>query len=151
MNEVTIRAAHDDERDRVLEMYDWLFEPPGYTPRWWDATRARQALGEAIRAESSTVLVAQSGVAELVGIASVYLDLNSVRFGPRAWGEDLAVDPSRHSAGVGQALLDAAKTWARERGATHLELDTGLGRSDAQRFYDREEPTAKGFSYSWAL
>ena len=91
------------------------------------------------------------GAWEVEPLISAYLDLNSVRYGLRCWVEDLAVDPSRRSAGVGKALLDEAKQWARERGATHLELDTGLARHDAQRFYEREEPTTKGYSYSWAL
>ena len=151
IDSVTVRAAREDDIDAALEMYQWLFEPPGYTPRWWDETRAREALAEAIAAETSAVLVAESGAGQLVGIISVYLDLNSVRFGLRAWVEDLAVDPSRRSARIGKALLDAAKDWARERGATHLELDTGLARADAQRFYEREQPIAKGYSYSWAL
>ena len=38
----------------------------------------------------------------------------------RCWVEDLAVNPEHRSQGVGKALLDAAKEWARERGATHL-------------------------------
>ena len=33
----------------------------------------------------------------------------------------------------------------------HLELDTGLARKDAQRFYEREQPNTTGYSYSWAL
>ena len=150
-DDATIRAARGEELDAVLETYEWLFEPPGHTPRRWDPTRAREALAEAIGAETSTILVAEAGGGELVGVASAYLDLNSIRFGPRCWVEDLAVDPARRSAGTGKALLDAAKAWARERGATHLELDTGLARTDAQRFYEREEPIAKGYSYSWAL
>jgi GNAT superfamily N-acetyltransferase len=151
MDEVVIRAAREDEADAVLAMYAWLFEAPGYTPRWWDEKRARDALTEAILAESSTILVAESSTGDLVGVASAYLDLNSVRFGMRCWVEDLAVDPSRRSVGVGQAPLEAAKAWARERDATHIELDTGLARKDAQRFYDRQRPIAKGYSYSWAL
>jgi GNAT superfamily N-acetyltransferase len=74
-----------------------------------------------------------------------------LRYGLRCWVEDLAVDPSRRSRGIGKALLDAAKAWAAERGATHLELDTGIARGDAQRFYEREAPIAKGISYSWSL
>ena len=31
----------------------------------------------------------------------------------------------------------------QESGATHLELDTGLRRTDAQRFYEREGSIAK--------
>jgi len=151
MDDVTIRAAREAEVDTVLGIYAWLFEPPGYTPRWWDEKRARRALAEAIEAKRSAVLVAETDAGELVGVVSAYLDLNSIRFGLRCWIEDLAVDPMRRSAGIGKALLDAAKAWAKEHGATHLELDTGLAREDTQRFYDRQKPIAKGYSYSWAL
>ncbi len=135
----------------MLAMYEWLFEPPGYTPPQWDRGRAGEALAEAIASEESTVLVAEAGDGELVGLISAYLDLNSVRYGRRCWVEDFAVHPGHRSQGIGNALLDAAKGWAREREATHLELDTGLARADAQRFYDREQPATKGYSYSWTL
>jgi len=151
MNDVTIRAARQDEVDALLEMYQWLFDPPGYTPQWWNVDRARESLAEATAAQTSTILVAEVAGGELVGIVSAYLDLNSVRFGLRCWVEDLAVAPSRRSGGIGKALLDGAKAWAKEHGATHLELDTGLARSDAQRFYEREQPIAIGYSYSWGL
>lgn len=97
------------------------------------------------------MLVAEAQAGELVGLVTAYLDLNSIRFGPRCWIEDLAVDPARRSEGIGAALLEAAKVWASEHGATHLELDTGLAREDAQRFYERRQPIAKGYTYSWAL
>jgi GNAT superfamily N-acetyltransferase len=147
---VEIREAARAEVERVLGMYEWLFESPGYLPPGWDPERAKAALSEAIEAEGSTVLVAERR-GELLGFATAYLDLDSVRFGPRCWVEDLAVEPGRRSEGLGGALFDAAQEWARERGATHLELDTGLAREDAQRFYERREPAAKGFSYSWRL
>jgi GNAT superfamily N-acetyltransferase len=96
------------------------------------------------------VLVAEDkGV--LVGICTAYQDLHSVRYGYRAWVEDLAVDPERRSEGIGKALLDAAKAWARERGATHLELDSALARTDAHRFYEREGSEYKSFSFGWRL
>src|SRR6266511_2494159 len=95
-------------------------------------------------------LVAEDGDG-LIGLCTAYLELNSVRFGQRCWVEDLAVDPRRRSQGVGGRLLDAAADWARGRGATHIELDTGLARTDAQRFYERREPDAVGYSYSWRL
>ena len=132
-------------------MFAWLFEPPGYTPRGWDEERARTALAEAIDTPASAVLVAEAEGGELIGVVSAYLDLNSIRFGRRCWVEDLAVAPGRRSTGIGAALLEAAKAWASERGATHLELDTGVARHDAQRFYERQGPIAKGYSYTWAL
>lgn len=151
MAEVAIRQAGEGDVERLLEMYEWLFEQPGIAPGRWDRERGRAAVGAAIASGESTVLVAESASGALVGFASAYLDLDSVRFGRRCWVEDLAVDPDQRSAGIGKALLDAAKAWARERGATHLELDTGLARTDAQRFYEREQPVAKSYSYSWAL
>lgn len=146
-----IRPAREDEIDTLLGMYEWLFEPPGYTPSAWSRARAGASLADAIAGERGTVLVAEEPSGRLTGLVSAYLDLDSVRYGLRCWVEDLAVDPSTRSRGTGKALLDAAKAWAKEEGATHLELDTGLARIEAQRFYDREEPTARGYSYSWTL
>jgi GNAT superfamily N-acetyltransferase len=149
--EVSVRAASLEEVNAVLGMYEWLFEPPGYTPRGWDRDRARESLADAIAGPDRTVLLAENSEGGLVGLATAYLELNSVRFGLRCWVEDLAVDPSRRGAGIGKALLDTAKAWAKERGATHLELDSAVARTDAHRFYEREGPVARGFSYTWAL
>ena len=67
---------------------------------------------QAIESHDSVVLVADDG-AELVGFCTGYQDMHSVRFGYRAWVEDLAVAPARRSEGIGKALLDAAKAWAQ--------------------------------------
>jgi GNAT superfamily N-acetyltransferase len=145
-----VREAVPGEVERVLGMYEWLFAPPGSVPPGWDPERARAAIADAIADESSVVLVAEQR-GDLLGFCTAYLELNSVRFGARCWIEDLAVSPQHRSQGVGGLLLDAAESWARERGATHLELDTGLAREDAQRFYERRNPATKGYSYSWRL
>ena len=145
-----VREAREDELRAVLKMYEWLFEPPASRPDAWDEERATEALSEALRSDHSTVLVADHEQ-RLIGVCTAYLDLHSVRFGPRCWVEDLAVDPARRSAGVGSALLEAARGWARERGATHLELDTAEARTDAQRFYEREGADHRSISYTWPL
>jgi len=145
-----IRPARQDEADAVLAAYEWLFAPPGAQPALWEPERARATLVGLIDAETAEVFVAEADGA-LVGLCTVNLDIRSVRFGQRAWVEDLAVDPARRSSGVGRALLDAAKAWARERGATHLELDSGDARADAHRFYVREQPSWTGRNFAWAL
>jgi len=147
---VSIREAGEDDAREIVTLYEWLFAPPGSLPPAWDPVRAEAALREAIAAETSTVFLAEAD-GDRVGLCSAYLELNSVRYGRRCWVEDLAVDPARRSQGVGKALLDAAKDWARERGATHLELDSGSARTDAHRFYERENPSWTGFQYSWLL
>jgi GNAT superfamily N-acetyltransferase len=147
---VPIRPSEAHDAEALARAYEWLFEPPGARPPDWDAERAAQRLRRAAGSDDATVLVAEEDGA-LTGLCSVYLDIESVRFGRRAWVEDLAVDPRRRSRGTGKALLDAAKDWAREHGATHLELDSAPERTDAHRFYEREQPSWRSYSYGWIL
>jgi GNAT superfamily N-acetyltransferase len=161
-----IRAAGPDEAEAIVALYEWLFAPPGSRPAAWDERRAAVALRDAIASHDACVLVAEARPAAdpaapgseaeeaggpLIGLCTVYQDLHSVRFGYRAWVEDLAVDPAWRSRGVGKALLDAAKGWARERGATHLELDSAEARADAHRFYEREGAQYRAHSFGWEL
>jgi GNAT superfamily N-acetyltransferase len=145
-----VREAVPGEVERVLGMYEWLFAPPGSVPPRWDPERAREAIADAIADPSAAVLVAEHR-GDLLGLCTAYLDMNSVRFGPRCWVEDLAVSPQHRSQRVGKALLDAAKGWARERGASHLELDSADPRVDAHRFYEREEPSWRSVCFAWEL
>jgi GNAT superfamily N-acetyltransferase len=136
--------------DDLVAAYEWLFAAPGAQPPQWDAAVAGGRLEGAMAAADAEVLVAERDGA-VVGLCTVYLDIESVRFGRRAWVEDLAVHPEHRSAGLGKALLDAAKDWARERGATHLELDSGEARADAHRFYERERPSWRSVCFGWEL
>jgi GNAT superfamily N-acetyltransferase len=145
-----VREAVPGEVERVLGMYEWLFAPPGSVPPRWDPERARAAIADAIADQEAAVLVAEHR-GDLLGLCTAYLDMNSVRFGPRCWVEDLAVSPQHRSQGVGKDLLDAAKDWARERGASHLELDSSDARVDAHRFYEREEPSWRSVCFAWKL
>jgi GNAT superfamily N-acetyltransferase len=146
-----IRAAEPDEEQRVIPLYEWLFAPPGSKPPSWDERRAAVALRQAIDSHDSVVIVAEDDSGEFVGFCTGYQDMHSVRFGYRAWVEDLAVHPERRSEGIGKGLLDAARAWGRERGATHLELDSAETRADAHRFYEREKPSWRSISFGWEL
>ncbi len=145
---IAIREIKAGEEEQLLAMYEWLFAPPGARPAQWDPDAALLRLRDAISSPRSTILVAADGD-RLVAFCTAYLELNSVRFGRRCWVEDFAVDPERRSQGVGAALLNAAKTWARNAGATHLELDSGLARGDAHRFYEREGGARESYTFGW--
>lgn len=145
-----IREALPADVPGILAAYDWLFAPPGVRPPDWSPDVAAQRLETAIADDRSTVLVADDNKT-VTGLATVYLDIVSVRFGQRAWVEDLAVAPHRRSSGIGKALLDAAKAWARDHGAAWLELSSGAARVDAHRFYEREGPDGWSRSFRWTL
>jgi GNAT superfamily N-acetyltransferase len=145
-----IRKAKPGEEDQILAMYEWLFAPPGVKPRQWDPDMARPRISEAVSAPRAAILVAEEEGA-LIAFCTAYLELNSVRFGQRCWVEDFAVDPEQRSKGVGSALLTAVRDWARNAGATHLELDSGLARVDAHRFYEREAGARQSYTFGWEL
>jgi GNAT superfamily N-acetyltransferase len=147
---VEIRQAVRGEEGQLVRMYEWLFAAPGSRPRQWDPERARERLGDAIASSRSAILLAEDAGA-LIAFCTAYLDLDSVRFGRRCWVEDFAVDPERRSQGIGALLLEAAKEWARAAGATHLELDSGLARTDAHRFYEREGGIRQSYTFGWEL
>jgi GNAT superfamily N-acetyltransferase len=146
--EVEIRVAREEDADAFLAGYEWLFAPPGSRPADWDPAAAIERLQATIAGPDSVALMAVGG-GEVVGICTAYIDLLSVRFGRRCWVEDLAVDPARRSGGIGSRLLSAAREWATERGASHLELDSGQARTDAHRFYEREGSQNRSFSFGW--
>jgi GNAT superfamily N-acetyltransferase len=145
-----VRPATAAEAEELVPAYEWLFAPPGSRPPRWDPDRALERLRDAIGSDAARVLVAREG-GVLVGFCTAYEDIESVRFGRRVWVEDLAVAADRRSLGIGKRLLDAAKEWARSRGATHLELDSSETREAAHRFYERERPSWRSLSYGWEL
>src|SRR3954453_19204280 len=106
-----IRPARSEDVDAVVRGYEWLFAAPGSVPDGWDADKAARRLTAAIGSDAAAVLIADAD-GTVAGICTVYDDIDSVRFGRRAWVEDLAVDPELRSRGIGKALLDAAKEWA---------------------------------------
>ena len=145
-----IRQARPGEGRTLTAAYEWLFAAPGIRPSDWSPDVAAQRLEATIAGERSAVLVTDDNE-RVVGFATVYLDIVSVRFGQRAWVEDLAVAPERRSSGIGKALLDAARIWARDHGAAWLGLEYGAARVDAQRFYEREGPDSWSRSFRWTL
>src|SRR5688572_25655255 len=100
-----VRPATAEDVPALVAAYDWLFAPPGVAVPDWDLGAAAQRLEQVLAGERSAAFVAGDDGA-IAGFVTVYLDILSVRFGQRAWVEDLAVDPGRRSGGVGKALLD---------------------------------------------
>lgn len=155
--EFNLREAERGEGERILPCYEWLFAPPGTVPPDWRPDAALGRLENALADSRVAIIVAESAAGDqagrqaVVGLCSVYIDIESVRYGLRGWVEDLAVSPAHRSGGVGAALLRAARGWAKQHGATHLELDSGIRRVDAHRFYERLEPDWTGLQYAWRL
>lgn len=67
--------------------------------------------------------------------------------GPVLYVDDLVTDAVARSRGFGEALLDALYAEACARGCAALELDSGVQRAAAHRFYFRERMTIVGYHF----
>jgi GNAT superfamily N-acetyltransferase len=64
--------------------------------------------------------------------------------------DDLVTDGSVRSQGHGAQLLAWLRTLARTEGCQSVQLDTGVQRTDAQRFYEREGMRRSAYHYEVA-
>ncbi|NIJ19455.1 ribosomal protein S18 acetylase RimI-like enzyme [Sphingomonas naasensis] len=94
--------------------------------RPWNDPDADFAL--ALDSPSSTVLVAR-GASGIDGSVMVGFD------GHRGWVYYLAVAPDGRRAGLGRALMEAAETWLRARGAPKIQLMVREDNHQALGFY----------------
>jgi GNAT superfamily N-acetyltransferase len=72
-----------------------------------------------------------------VGFATLYWTWSTVRAARIAVMNDLYVVSDARGAGVGEALIEACRTRARERGMARLEWRTAPDNERAQRLYER--------------
>ena len=131
---LSVRAATLADEGAALDLIEELFEPPGSRPSGYRRERAAIALRHAVEQPEADVLLAMDGERP-VGLASVYVDVQTIRFGQRCWLEDLVITASERGRGIGRQLLDAATEWARAHRCTHLGLVSAAARRDAHRFY----------------
>ncbi len=83
---------------------------------------------------------------EPVGAVGVRIGTNFY-LGRHAYVYDLVVTEEERSKGHGSALLSFVHEWATERDCEAVELESGLWREEAHRFY--EENGYEGYCYSF--
>lgn len=73
----------------------------------------------------------------MIGFISGELREGSPTFGTKTWAavDDVYVTPDHRSLGVGRALLDHCKSWARDKGADGVSLQVAAANERARKFY----------------
>lgn len=116
-----IAAAAASDCDAIVA----LWQACGLTRPWNDpAADLHRAIADA----ASAVLLAHDGD-RLAGAVMVGFD------GHRGWVYYLAADPASRRQGTGRALMAAAETWLREKGAPKIQLMVRDDNQDALGFY----------------
>jgi GNAT superfamily N-acetyltransferase len=76
-----------------------------------------------------------------------YRVANKLSAGKFLFVDDLVTDEMTRSKGYGARLLTWLRAQARAEECSRLQLDTGVQRKDAQRFYEREGMRLSAYHY----
>ncbi|MFA6311551.1 MAG: GNAT family N-acetyltransferase [Sterolibacterium sp.] len=92
-------------------------------------------------------MVVATDAASVVGVA-VYRIYQDTFNGTKCYVDDLVTDERHRSQGVGHALIDWLGETARRAGCSGLSLDSGSQRTQAHKFYFREEFVITSFHFN---
>lgn len=136
---VSVRPYHPADRDAVLSLAPRLVI--GIAPWRSEEGMLRAARGWIEGSIDSTtpdraVFVAEEAAGCTAGFVSVSREVNFTGE-VQAYVGELAVAEEAEGRGVGRALMEAAESWARERGYGLVVLDTGAANVRARGLYAR--------------
>jgi len=77
-----------------------------------------------------------------------YRFMEMLAMGPVLYVDDLVTAAAHRSKGYGRHLLDWLVAEAKRQACTYLELDSGVKRLDAHRFYERHGMQKAAFHFS---
>lgn len=84
---------------------------------------------------------------ERVAGVAIFRLFRNTHVGLRCYVDDLVTDERRRSSGVGRALIAWIEAEAKTRGCPGIDLESGVQRGGAHRFYFREGFTIPSFSF----
>lgn len=117
-------------------------EHAAYDPVYATAPEAertmRRFLADLASSSHSFLMVAVTANDEVVGFVSGELREGSPTFHSKTWAsvDDVFVTEDYRSLGVGRALIEDVKSWARERGAHGVSLQVAAANTRGRKFYE---------------
>jgi GNAT superfamily N-acetyltransferase len=91
-----------------------------------------------LTSSSHTFLFVADYDGRTVGFVSGELRESSPAFRPKTWAsvDDVFVEPDYRNLGVGRALLESVKAWAKERAADGISLQVAAANERGRKFYE---------------
>jgi len=131
--QIVVRHARTQDVESVARLFDRYRQFYCLAP---DAALAHRFIAERIARGDSTILVAERGTAEPVGFTQLYPTICSLSAASIFVLYDLYVVEEARRMGVAEALMSAARTFAKDAGAVRLELATAKTNFAAQALYE---------------
>lgn len=139
-----IRKAKLEDLKEICSMgYQLSLDMSALEPEYFAVAQQREApMREAILEETKDIFLADLD-GKIVGFACVWEcetkeEENYLVPGKFAYLSDLVLLPESRGRGIGGALLDACKNWARQRGISRMKLDSLCKNEVANHLYERE-------------
>ncbi len=142
MTDVAIRTATPEDIGAMCSLLAELFTlESDFVP---DRDKQEKALRMLIAdsASMSHVLIAVTG-GKVIGMGTVQLVVSTAEGGPAGLVEDIIVLSEHRGNGIGAHILSQLGEWARQRGATRLQLLAEMDNLPALDFY-----RSKGWSFT---
>ena len=123
--------------------YQLSLDMSALEPEYFAVAQQREApMREAILEETKDIFLADLD-GKIVGFACVWecetkAEENYLVPGKFAYLSDLVLLPESRGRGIGGALLDACKNWARQRDISRMKLDSLCNNEVANHLYERE-------------
>jgi ribosomal protein S18 acetylase RimI-like enzyme len=131
-NDFAIARARLTDLDELTEMFEAYRAFYGCQRRDADS---RQFLEQRLTRGDSTILIARHGRVA-AGFVQLYPCFSSLSIASVWILNDLYVKPEYRTAGIGRALLEAARRLGEETGAARLILETASDNVAARRLYE---------------
>ena len=137
---ILLRAARPEDELTLLELTRRLalFQPPAWRTREEIILADHPILVGALRhpADENSIIVAEFG-GSIAGFVFSTTKQDYFTGRDHAHVEVLTVAESAEGKGVGRALLQAAETWATQRGYPHITLNVFAVNERARAVYER--------------
>lgn len=132
--DLVMREATVDDLPAVLALY----AQPGLDDgEVLSPEQAREVFAQFARYPSYRLFVACDSSGRVIGSYALLLMHNLAHRGtPSAIAEDVVVDQTCRSQGIGRRMMEHARSLAREAGAYKLALSSNQTRTRAHAFYD---------------
>ncbi len=135
MNAIRIRPALAGDVETLVALLRQLFAlEPDFR---FDPVRQRRGLHLLLEDRLRRVVLVADAGDSVVGMATGQLVVSTAEGAGSVLVEDVVVAAGMRGHGIGRALLDGIREWARERGSTRLTLLADRENAAALRFYER--------------
>ncbi|MGH2786042.1 MAG: GNAT family N-acetyltransferase [Actinomycetota bacterium] len=136
-----VRPATTADLNDLLGLWQELEDAQGryrlFPPVADAAARIETSFRDAIEAEDADVLLVLDGE-DPVAMALLHVEHPSRMSSERSVElSRVVVRADRRGAGIGEALIDAAAQWARDRGVRHLDAAVFVANEASRRFWRR--------------